>query len=117
MSNIREGVNDLQIKLIVPAAKDSHGRKSSHKAEKVEKVDVHLSMSKDKATGQNTMTIGSKINDKWTDMSLSQETAWWNRLHYIPQRYLQDKPQKARVPSTKAEADLHNIRLNLQKII
>jgi hypothetical protein len=108
-------VNDMQVKLVVPPSNATLRRKHT-KCERVDKLDVHLSMSKDPVTGQNTMTIGSKINNKWADMSLCKEAEWWNRLHYIPLRYQKVLDQKM-VPTDSGkkwyrsdEDEINNLR-------
>ncbi|XP_065337805.1 uncharacterized protein LOC135938160 [Cloeon dipterum] len=97
-------INDLHLRLIVPQEGE---RRRSLKKMKPEKVDVHLSMSKNPNTGQNTITIGSMVNKKWTDMSLCRETEWWNRLHYVPERY-RTRPEEAKISCRSFQDELIN---------
>jgi hypothetical protein len=117
MAGNNENANKLKVNLIVPAdaAAKRKSLTSKRSAKLPDKVDVHLCMYKDEATGQRTLTIGSKINSKWTDLSLRKENDWWNRLHYIPQRHQQSPRSEAstarRIRSEQDE--LNNIRCDL----
>lgn len=110
-----ENADKLKINVIAPLADAKRKLRPSKSSAKLpEKVDLHLAMSKDAATGQRTLTIGSKINSKWTDLSLRQESDWWNRLHYVPLRYQRNQPSLSEAsPARKfrtRQDELNNIR-------
>jgi hypothetical protein len=113
MTGNNENANKLKVNLIVPAdATATRKPLTSKRSVKLpDKVDVHLSMCKDAATGQRTLTIGSKINSKWTDLSVRKENDWWNRLHYIPQRHQQSPSEASTARRIRSEQEeLNNIR-------
>lgn len=113
MAGNNANVNKLKVNLIVPvdAAAKRKLLTSKCSARLPDKVDVHLSMCKDAATGQRTLTIGSKIDSKWTDLSLRRENDWWNRLHYVPQRHQKSPSEASFTRRIRSEQDeLNNIR-------
>lgn len=120
MAGNNENVADkLKVNVIGPSDTSAKRKSLTSKKRPVQppdKVDVHLSMYKDAATGQRTLTIGSKIDSKWTDLSLRRENEWWNRLHSTPQRHQQSQQEVCSARRIRSEQDeLNNIRCNLNQ--